>query len=576
MGRNNRSKGKKKKRGGGGGGRSNTCSNEDERKETDALIKEEYAQFLEYIDSIDINVPPPYAIGTRVNCPSLYNMSWADKSIFPWSTGTVVEHWVRQDDWPEGLYQPYRVKMDGTNGASFLKPEDFFEKLDEPPMKIVFKAGNRVECQLEESGRWFPGVVIQSANDKNKWFRTDTSPYFIRFDYGRECHFYGPPFAIRACNLPLPKNQRKMELRFKVGDRVECSLPSGYFPGTIIQTWYRGEGESIFEDGHKVPYQIQLDMGDKIYAPLDNDLCIRKSSIPPPDCCICFDNEQTEDNIIVHECACRGSQSGFAHIGCRVKWAKSKMDIDIEPDGDYDFLRCDTCRQCFAIGSRCHAALTRMLFNETKHIDINNRWSKIAITTMSQVLDYEEKYDAAELLLQERIAKIRSRMNDEEKSDGEADLTLLIDLSNFLHDLSLVYSNQQSFDEMKEVIEEALLYIDIVVDDDRFHEIGDSYDAKRQKAEMIGVLGKHAYQTGDYKSGLEYCEKAISLAKTCNEGLAEGLMWLTGELNIIAGNRQRGTELLQELVDHDTKIYGSDSLTTRKSRERMHNLLQLT
>ena len=121
-----------------------------------------------------------------------------------------------------------------------------------------------------------------------------------------------------------------------------------------------------------------------------------------------------------------------------------------------------------------------------------------------------------------------------------------------------------------------MLYIDIVVDDDRFHEIGDSYDAKRQKAEMIGVLGKHAYQTGDYKSGLEYCEKAISLAKTCNEGLAEGLMWLTGELNIIAGNIQRGTELLQELVDHDTKIYGSDSLTTRKSRERMHNLLQLT
>ena len=129
---------------------------------------------------------------------------------------------------------------------------------------------------------------------------------------------------------------------------------------------------------------------------------------------------------------------------------------------------------------------------------------------------------------------------------------------------------------MKEVIEEALMYIDIVAVDDRFHEIGDRFDAKRQKAEMIGVLGsKHAYQTGDYKSGLGYCEKAISLAKTCNEGLAEGVMWLTGELNIIAGKRQRGTELLAEVVDRAAKIYGIDGVHTRNLRSQMQQILEL-
>ena len=69
-------------------------------------------------------------------------------------------------------------------------------------------------------------------------------------------------------------------LRFKVGDRVECRIGSdpvtGWASGTIDQLWYR---KPDWPENLWAPYKIKLDNGTNIYAPDDVDKTIRRASI---------------------------------------------------------------------------------------------------------------------------------------------------------------------------------------------------------------------------------------------------------------------------------------------------------
>ena len=61
------------------------------------------------------------------------------------------------------------------------------------------------------------------------------------------------------------------KLRFEVGTRVECNC-GGWEPGTIVKVFYR---QSSFPPGTVAPYQIRLDNGKLIYAPIDEDRVVR-------------------------------------------------------------------------------------------------------------------------------------------------------------------------------------------------------------------------------------------------------------------------------------------------------------
>ena len=75
---------------------------------------------------------------------------------------------------------------------------------------------------------------------------------------------------------PEPGEPPDVELRFKVGDRVECCIargPDGWAPGTIVSHWFRAPQ---WPTGQFAPYQIKLDSsGNLIFAPQDRDNCIR-------------------------------------------------------------------------------------------------------------------------------------------------------------------------------------------------------------------------------------------------------------------------------------------------------------
>lgn len=75
---------------------------------------------------------------------------------------------------------------------------------------------------------------------------------------------------------PEPTNvtDTSVQLRFQVGDRVQCCVgPGKWAPGTVQALWYR---QPNFPPGMYAPYQIKLEESDlKIFAPYDTDQCIR-------------------------------------------------------------------------------------------------------------------------------------------------------------------------------------------------------------------------------------------------------------------------------------------------------------
>jgi len=68
------------------------------------------------------------------------------------------------------------------------------------------------------------------------------------------------------------------ELRFDVGTKVQCRTgrgdgEDGWSNGTVVKIWYR---ETQWPRGRTAPYQIKLDDGALIFAPMDDDRVIRE------------------------------------------------------------------------------------------------------------------------------------------------------------------------------------------------------------------------------------------------------------------------------------------------------------
>eukprot|EP00619_Florenciella_sp_RCC1007_P014144 CAMPEP_0205910272 /NCGR_PEP_ID=MMETSP1325-20131115/4342_1 /ASSEMBLY_ACC=CAM_ASM_000708 /TAXON_ID=236786 /ORGANISM="Florenciella sp., Strain RCC1007" /LENGTH=430 /DNA_ID=CAMNT_0053276615 /DNA_START=73 /DNA_END=1365 /DNA_ORIENTATION=+ len=75
--------------------------------------------------------------------------------------------------------------------------------------------------------------------------------------------------------MATPENLQKRikQLRFQLGDLVECNTGGPVWSkGSIVKHFYRGED---WPPGETAPYQIQLENGDLIYAPADDNRVIR-------------------------------------------------------------------------------------------------------------------------------------------------------------------------------------------------------------------------------------------------------------------------------------------------------------
>jgi len=79
--------------------------------------------------------------------------------------------------------------------------------------------------------------------------------------------------AFAACVLtPSDLAERQAKLRFQVGSKVQCNAEGGWATGKVVALFYRDAG---MPNGMIAPYQVKLDNGSLIYAPADDDQCIR-------------------------------------------------------------------------------------------------------------------------------------------------------------------------------------------------------------------------------------------------------------------------------------------------------------
>lgn len=86
---------------------------------------------------------------------------------------------------------------------------------------------------------------------------------------------------VSSCTMALTKEGTALgPLRWRVGDDVECwwrnsEAPGCWLRGTVLSHWWRAEQ---WPKGQYAPYQVRLSNGTLIFAPRDDDSCIRESA----------------------------------------------------------------------------------------------------------------------------------------------------------------------------------------------------------------------------------------------------------------------------------------------------------
>ena len=130
---------------------------------------------------------------------------------------------------------------------------------------LRFQVNDRVECHLGND-RWEPGTVVKLLAQQE-----DTVvPYVVNLDSGTSV--VAPQDDDRFIRWQSAAISSRL-LRFSVGTRVDANLGDRWEPGTILAVNYRDPSDP---DAVPRPYQIELDTGRKVYAPLDDDSVVRR------------------------------------------------------------------------------------------------------------------------------------------------------------------------------------------------------------------------------------------------------------------------------------------------------------
>jgi len=85
----------------------------------------------------------------------------------------------------------------------------------------------------------------------------------------------GLKMDFQACLATEENLKKKMKkLRYAIGDSVKCNIAKEWKKGKVVKLMYRDES---MPPGMVAPYQVQLDGGDLIYVPADDDDCVKRA-----------------------------------------------------------------------------------------------------------------------------------------------------------------------------------------------------------------------------------------------------------------------------------------------------------
>jgi G3E family GTPase len=116
--------------------------------------------------------------------------------------------------------------------------------------------------------------MIFNGNFEDKWEEGEPRESKLVF-IGKNLEHDKLKAAFTACAASTDNEEKKRKaLRFGIGDAVKCNTGEGWKSGKVVKLMYRDE---FMPPGMVAPYQVQIDGGDLIYAPSDEDELIRKA-----------------------------------------------------------------------------------------------------------------------------------------------------------------------------------------------------------------------------------------------------------------------------------------------------------
>jgi len=116
--------------------------------------------------------------------------------------------------------------------------------------------------------------MIFNGNFEDPWTADEVKESKLVF-IGKNLDHAALKAAFAACAVTEDLKAKKIKnLRFAMGDTVECNTGSGWQKGEVVAMMYRDEG---MPPGMVAPYQVKLADGGLIYAPHDTDELVRKA-----------------------------------------------------------------------------------------------------------------------------------------------------------------------------------------------------------------------------------------------------------------------------------------------------------
>lgn len=144
--------------------------------------------------------------------------------------------------------------------------------LAQPQTALRFNVGDRVQCHVENDA-WEPGTVFKLRHEHGG----HVVPYVVELDMGDTV--IAPVDDDRYIRAPGARESSGEAgfsarlLRFAVGSRVECNMGMYWERGSVIRLNYQDPRDL---SAPAAPYQVQLDSGDLVFAPHDDEDYIRR------------------------------------------------------------------------------------------------------------------------------------------------------------------------------------------------------------------------------------------------------------------------------------------------------------
>jgi len=221
-----------------------------------------------------------FPVGHRVLCKISHDPE-------TWEAGVIIAHKFPYPQNPK-ITMPYQIKLD--MGQIIFAPQDTdecikedSERLGEPINEDIkyllqggkrrFNVGDRVVCKVNPMPEIWEIGTITKVNMPHPSNPSVTLPYQVRLDSTKGVIFApadSDDVIRRAVGDEIIVQDR--ELRFTVGDRVECKIhptEDKWEPGIIMEI-------DIKQKNMLIPYKINLDNGNLIYAPADREEIIRR------------------------------------------------------------------------------------------------------------------------------------------------------------------------------------------------------------------------------------------------------------------------------------------------------------